>query len=318
MRGEHRSPTFAALSWLLFLSLLASVLACRSPGPSSAHTAELRASDPRVPIEFFKERFVFCRGLVNGHEVDMLLDSGAGVTVLSRSLADRLQLEGESDRRIQGSGGRQSVLWAEDVRIDVGPLTLRGLRTAVLDVGALEEELGRELPVILGREVFASCVVELDPARRTLALLDPASFEYAGGGTTLPFVPVNGGWITAARVNGLSLSLDVDTGSGANLILFPEFARRAGLLSEPAPEPTRYLLGVGGRTPIHDIVVDSFELGDREFTGLPAQIHAGDTGALSTSAAEGNLGAGVLYRFRTTFDAKARQLHLEGTRPPSD
>lgn len=307
----------SALTTACALLLVLGGSACLGSPHRARHAAELGPA-VSIPIELYRGRYVFCHGRVDGREVEMLLDSGAGVTVLSEALAAELQLDDLRDGRVQGVGGRQAARWADGVRLELGNLTLSDLRVAILDLSEIGCALGRELPVILGREVFTSCVVDVDPARATLTLSDPRSFTYEGPGATLPLIGGNGGWITIVRANGGEpFQVDVDTGSGGNLTVFGGLAREVGLLAADLPPPTDFTLGVGGRNPVRSAALDSLELGGYALQDVPIQVDAGpegnaqNGGAFATSSAGGNLGAGVLHRFRTIFDTRRRHLHLE-------
>ncbi|MEZ4652694.1 MAG: aspartyl protease family protein [Candidatus Eisenbacteria bacterium] len=50
-------------------------------------------STPWMPIELHQGRYVFLQGTVNGEPTDIVLDSGAGITVLDRPTVERLHLE---------------------------------------------------------------------------------------------------------------------------------------------------------------------------------------------------------------------------------
>ena len=116
---SSRRPAGARPPRALRVAVLAAVpllvgTACRTLRPARP-AAELRTGPP-IPITIFRDRYVFCPGRVNGHGTEMLVDSGAGVTILSSAFAAELGLDGQSDHnRIMGIGGRQSARWGSGV-----------------------------------------------------------------------------------------------------------------------------------------------------------------------------------------------------------
>src|SRR5690606_17959428 len=99
-----------------------------------------------MPIELYKERWIYLRGRVNGRETDLLLDSGAGMTVLDRAFAASAGLEAAGAVAARGTGGVTEAGVLDAVTIELGELALGPMAAAVLDLSEIERKSGRVMP----------------------------------------------------------------------------------------------------------------------------------------------------------------------------
>jgi len=95
---------------------------------------------------------IIVQGHVNGHgPVDMILDTGASGTVISREVASQagIPLEG-SEREASGPDTLQKVLAVDLARLEVGELELSNLKVAAMDLTPLNKKAQMNASVILG------------------------------------------------------------------------------------------------------------------------------------------------------------------------
>ena len=131
-----------------------------------------------VPFELFRENRIVLNGRLAGNDTSMILDSGAGVTVVDRDYAKKIGLKKGMKITAQGVGGSQDAELVEDVTVEVGNLKLTGVSVAVIDLDAVEKGIGRPIPVILGRELFMSSVVGIDFNQQLLTLSPAKNFGH--------------------------------------------------------------------------------------------------------------------------------------------
>ena len=93
-----------------------------------------------VPFELFRENRIVLNGRLTGNDTSMILDSGAGVTVVDRDYAKQIGLKKGMKITAQGVGGNQDAELVEDVTVEVGNLKLTGVSVAVIDLDAVEIE----------------------------------------------------------------------------------------------------------------------------------------------------------------------------------
>ncbi len=267
-----------------------------------------------IDVNLVHKRYLYVPGRINGAETEIVLDSGAGITVVDRSFADEIGLGGGGAIAATGTGGSVEASLASDVTIAIGGAELHGLTVAIVDLSALTERYGVSMPVILGKELFNNVVVDVDYPNARLAFEDADTFAYDGPGHVLALVPdENGLKLVHGSIEGREPALfALDTGSGGTLTIFSHYATENDLLAGRPRISDSISGGVGGTTVQKCSTLRSFTLAGYEMTDVPADFHVeANRGAFDTKDIAGNLGAGILSRFRVIFDYPRGRLLLE-------
>ena len=266
-----------------------------------------------LAVDLHQKRYVYLRGEVNGVATDIVLDSGAGMTVLDGALAKELGLRVEGELEARGTGGNVGAGIVSGVTVKLAGMEVGPLPAAVIDLSGVGRRVGRPLPVILGKEIFHALVVDLDYPGSRIRFLDAASFRYDGPGRKLDLIPAEDGHksLRLAIEGGEPVVVGLDTGQGGALSVFRHYADERGFLSG-RPVSERRGGGVGGATTMKVATLRSVTIAGYELKGVPAAFQATDVrGAFDTKRQEGNLGAGILSRFRVLFDYGRACLWLE-------
>jgi hypothetical protein len=289
----------------------------RRPGaqeaPVLARLAGGAAVTDWIPVELYMDRWIFVEGLVNGQPTSIVLDSGAGITVLDRATSDGLGLVASGAVPAQGIGGTTTAGIVEGVGLEIGALSLGPVTAATLDLSDIGRQLGRPMPVILGKELFHALVVDVDYPNARLRFLDPARFTYDGAGHRLEVIPGGDGHRhVRMAIEGLPEAVfALDTGQGGALTVFRRYADDNRLL-EGRRTSRAQGGGVGGTIETTTATLRSVTLAGFEVKDVPTSFHRDDVGgAFDTAKLAGNLGAGILNRFRVTFDYAHDCLWLE-------
>lgn len=292
---------------------LADALFARPEAVRLARLPEGAAVTAWMPVDLYKERWIYVRGKVNGRETDLLLDSGAGMTVLDRAFAASAGLEVAGAVATRGTGGVAEAGVLEGLTIELGELALGPMAAAALDLSEIERKSGRAMPVILGKELFHAVTVEVDYPGRRIRFHDPARFRYQGTGRSTELLPAEDGHksLRIAMEGGEPVVVGLDTGQGGALTVFGHYAEARGLLAgRPLSEVKSG--GVGGFRISKTATLRSVELAGYELANVPVTIHTEDVGgAFDTTRQAGNLGTALLNRFRVVFDYAADRLWLE-------
>jgi predicted aspartyl protease len=290
-----------------------SVFARPGAGTRVARLSEGTTVSAWQSIELHLERWIYLRGSMNGVATDILLDSGAGMTVLDRAFAESAGLRAEGAVAARGTGGVTEAGMVEGVTLQIGDLIIGPLTAAVIDLADVAQRIGRPMPVILGKEVFHAMVVDVDYPGARIRFLDPAKFRYEGPGHRLDLIAGEEGHksLLLSMEGGEPVVVGLDTGQGNALSVFGHYAQERGFL-------TRRLLseskggGVGGTTISKTATLTSVTLAGFELKDVPVTIHQENVkGAFDTKRQAGNLGAGLLNRFRVLFDYEHDALWLE-------
>lgn len=275
------------------------------------------SDDPAVtawmPIELFKERWIYLRGRVNGRETDLLLDSGAGMTVLDRAFAESAGLESAGAVAARGTGGVTEAGMVEGVTLELGDLRMGPMAAAVLDLSEIAQKSGRAMPMILGKELFHAVVVDVDYPGRRIRFHDPARFRYDGPGRSTELLPGEDGHksLRLQMESGEPVVVGLDTGQGGALTVFGHYAEERGFLSGRRLSEAKSG-GVGGFRILKTGTLRSVTLAGFEIANVPVTFHTENVkGAFDTKRQAGNLGAGLLNRFRVLFDYENDRLWLE-------
>lgn len=261
-----------------------------------------------VPFELFRENRIVLSGRVNGNDTPMLLDSGAGVTTMDRDYARQIGLKKGIKITAQGTGGRQDAELVQDVTVEVGNLKLSGVTVAVIDLDAIEKAIGRPIPVILGREVFANSVVDLDFDKLLLTLSPAKNFPAPSGATevklkrdgTLHFLPIS--------VDGQApVEAALDLGNGGALSLSKEYHESVPAIGK-LPYAVGLSGGVGGLHETKRVTMPTVEIGGYTFNNVPTDLGSVAEGPYDKRA---NAGIQLFKQFHLTLDLGHDRLWLK-------
>ncbi|HEX6858892.1 MAG TPA: retropepsin-like aspartic protease [Caulobacteraceae bacterium] len=251
---------------------------------------------------------------LEGREVTALLDSGAQYSVIDRKVADEMALPSTFAPLVAvGVGGQAQLGRGATVNVQVGDLALSGLKAGILELGPVATAEGLSAPLILGQDVLAQVVADIDFPNRRLMLASPDRHIAPEGAVAAPVK--RAGRALTAQVWAGSTSVDavIDTGATVVLALAKDVAEAAGLLAgQTAREGTSVVLGGALKGQI--IRLEAVAFAGSVFTDVdvmlfPPQRIPGFPRAL--------IGTGALRRFRTILDHKNGELHLIRPAPSS-
>ncbi|HEY6195461.1 MAG TPA: aspartyl protease family protein [Candidatus Eisenbacteria bacterium] len=143
----------------------------------------------------------------------MFLDTGAGSTVLDRSLADELALRHVGKTRM-GDPANPEAIAADLVRIDslrIGPASFEGIEAASWDRSGLRRDANPPRGVI-GFALFRELLLTLDYPGAQVRLAH-GTLPTADSQTVLPYTDPNGIPVVPIEVAGAMFEADLDTGS---------------------------------------------------------------------------------------------------------
>lgn len=137
-----------------------------------------------VPFRFI-DSHLFVPVIVECKERLWILDTGAGITVISRKFAGELGIESRGDMQGAGAGGNVTVAFATLPAFSVKGIEFDAQQVAVIDMDELNRMIGFETAGILGFDFLSRFVTRIDYANELLSFYDPDTYSYSGGGTPL-------------------------------------------------------------------------------------------------------------------------------------
>jgi hypothetical protein len=238
------------------------------------------------------------------------IDTGAGVSLISRNVVDRAHLQvNKSSRPLVGGLSTSPIASNEEAKLSSLALGQPGNHIATRAVAAVVANLPGSIDGILDpTDVFSPLGYSVDLPNRELQVFDPSS-----QGLRLTQVPRGGTvvrWVREAANNRPFVRLEdgrlalIDTGSGFGLGLTD--GRVVGGRNHGQVE-NRTDLG-GGRVESQEIAPQRISIGALVLNGVPADV--------LTGVAPGTpliLGRRALFPFKISFDPVARLISFEPT-----
>ena len=285
--------------------LLSSAAAAKTVSPAASHTQYPAGGAAAVPMDLTAGQPVVEVFLDGRGPYRMFLDTGAGSTVLDRSLAQELGLRKVGETKI-GDPANPEAISADQVWIDslrIGSVRFDGITAASWDRSDLRRDVNPPRGVI-GFAVFRELLLTLDYPGAQLRLAR-GRLAAADGQNVLRYTDPNGIPVIPVQVSGATLAADLDTGS-------------PGFLSIPARDTARVrfagplqIMG-RGRTVNSEVVfrgaaiAGAVAIGKHRFENPVVMVH--------DQLPNPNLGGRALRDFALTFDQRARSVRFERTR----
>lgn len=310
----------AAVAALLLLDVTQA--AALAEGRQSGAPAKAAEAGVAVPFEL-ANKDIYVRVEVRGRPLWFILDTGVKYTVIDLQTARKLALP-LGDPVPVGGGGAATVngnlLKGEDAvlpRVPGGTFPL----FLALPLDDIARRAGHEVSGIIGYDLFSRFVVEIDYKAGRIFLHDPAGYNYRGHGASFPitFNPAGHPVIGAEVVDGgraRAARFVFDIGSGATLILNRPFVEKEGFLAGGRPTvPWLAGYGIGGGVAGRVGRIEALRLGPFLLPQPVAIFSQSAVGAFAGSDEQGNIGAGVLDRFRLILDYPHKRIVLEPAAP---
>jgi predicted aspartyl protease len=307
--------TVGALAWI--------VTALAPAGRRDAQASSPRASlsfrhggHARIPFDL-RSQHAWIRGRLNGRDsVWIVVDTGASSSVMDQGVAHDLGLERVGQHEAIGAGGRQRSVTVGGLKVELAGLTLERETIEAIDMGALTRIGGRPMQLVLGAELFQSCVVRFDYGAGVMDVWEPEHAPKHKQGVTVPMTLIDNhpyieGTLSVPGRAPLTGRFVIDTGSSGALMITPEVSARESLaLGFP-----RVLIamgrGVGGDLRNQVGRATSFSIGTLTFQGPIVVMPDPGGGQIAAPGSIGNIGGELLERCRVTFDYPRRTVGFE-------
>lgn len=244
---------------------------------------------------------------------NLLLDSGAGMTIVARNIAADLGLERTGELPTVGVGGLEAGSFIAVDSLSVGSAVMRELVAGELDLSSLNEIAQEPIDGILGYDLFARFVVRIDYYDSNLTLLLPDdSLTYGGSDTLALEVESNHPMIAATINDTIGGRFRIDTGSAGYLDLGNDVVSTYGLIEKSGSiREGMQLRGIGGAA-VTSVSgrLESFRIGTSTLRDIPCGFTTSDSGIMAIEGVDGNIGGGLLAKFTCTFDYPHGMLFL--------
>ncbi len=257
------------------------------------------------------------KGALNGRDgMTLVLDTGAGGSVIDAARAEALGLAAVGRHVTHGAGGAEEASTVYGVSVELPGLELTDLTMNTLPLEAIAAQGGKPMDGILGRPLLDRCVVEVDYPRRCLSFFDPEDYPGPRAGDEIPLsfkesLPYVKARIVLPDGRPISGKFVVDTGASTSVILNPTAIEREGVDASLAKTITVQARGVGGAREIRLTRMGRLDLGRFSLAQPIVALQPPGPGYISAPGTIGNIGGGILSRFKVTFDYRRHRMILE-------
>lgn len=272
----------------------------------------------RIPFRY-GTKHVWVRVSVNGSEpADFILDTGASSTAIDRDWAYSVGLEPEGRSVAQGFGGTAELQFARVKSLQVRAANGDGVRLPDFRAGLIdmadefEPTLWRKPAGLLGGDFLSHFVVTIDYDSSVVTLYDPERWHAPEGAEALP-MKMYGNIPTVEMTLGENCGgwFLVDVGNSGGLDMHGEAVRRCRLFQGLRRDRVEmYGGGVGGVFQVTMCRMDSLSLGSFTWDDPIVGLSLHGQGMLASEDVAGNIGNGILEKFRCVFDYPGGRLWL--------
>ncbi|AIE84098.1 aspartyl protease family protein [Fimbriimonas ginsengisoli] len=281
--------------------------------------APIQTPIAELPFELVGNH-IYLKGEAENRPISILLDSGAGMSVLDSGIAERWNIpRNKSGLPVTGAGAKPiqaQMLQGFKVRFAGTKIDQPIIIGIPLEQLAYLE--GRPLEAVVGNEFFQKYVVNIDYANRKVRLFNPEGYTYTGKGKELSIRLVGNhphidAEIEVPEIGKLPVEAVIDTGAGSSVNLtgrLMEAQKLDGHFPKSPIAPSG--AGVGGATTGRPGRLGSLSFGGFKLDRPVASMELSNGGALGTGAAYDILiGGDVMRRFDVTFDYSRKKLYLQ-------
>ncbi len=244
-----------------------------------------------------------------------LLDSGAGMNCITPELADELGLKAFGEISVVGVGGVERSRFRSGGQFELGPMVVKGLPWLEIDLAELQPIFGVQVRGVMGLDVFARSVVEIDRTAERVWVRDPSLFVPPGPASPM-VLDMNAPCVECTFSGGHRGWFRLDTGSDDTVTFHGPTVGRLGLTDGRRDLVRVHLAGVGGRLSGLRGPLSWFEICGQRFERPNVTYMNSAPGALNDPNTLGNIGGGLFSGYRLTIDVPHSSIFLTQSSPP--
>lgn len=271
-------------------------------------TAESKAGDNfkiEVPLDYSLS-LLFVEVSIGDSAYSFILDTGAGLTCLSRELAGGIEILETGGMSAAGAGGSLDATTGRIEEIRIGDLIVRDLAVMVIDIAPMAEMMGRRIDGIIGYNVLNRYSTTIDIAGGRLTFEGSETPLPSGEEiVAVPFQVYMGIPVVEATVDGAE-TLDFMIDTGATMSVLP---RAVATKLNPGQE-LEGAVAAGADSRQIEMAVARFDelaigeaIADDPVLSYPLTVEKTDPiGSAIDTANRGVIGTAILSKFVVTLN----------------
>ncbi len=265
-----------------------------------------------IPFELFGDH-IFIKASVDGSEpLDMIFDTGSGITVIDKDVADRLQLVQRevvlNEGMVKGSLIKHNTISINGYQME------ENINVYAAELDHLEISLGREFDGIVGYDFMRHHTVRINYNEKILQV-----YEYGDGptqGTPIPFelvhsIPVIEGTVVLNNGEPHDGTFFVMTGAGTTLDFNTPYANKYDVIHKTGKHYSYPIKTISDVEAIqYEGHIISFQFGPEKLEDIAIGISQVKTGIHGHKEVSGILGNQILSMFNITYDYANKMLYM--------
>lgn len=271
-----------------------------------------------IPFTLNNDHIIIKINLNGSGDLNFLFDSGAGGTLISKSVVDSLGFKKLTTRKNVGVSGAHEVDLIKGVKLSVQGKKLGNISLLSTNTHFEELDNGQKVDGVIGYPILSKYVVEINYANNLIKLYHTSSYSYSGEGKVvplylvynLPIADANFSLYNKVVIKGNFL---MDTGARSDVIISAPTVVKYELAENIGDFYTvRKRIGSSGRrTKLRYGRLASLEIAGYDFKNIPVALSSDDKGILANPSFDGIIGNRLLKRFNVIFDYEHKVLYLE-------
>lgn len=254
---------------------------------------------------------------VNGSEPGwFIFDTGAESTVLDAGLTKMFGIRQLGKTVANGAAGSATAGIVKGITLEFSGIKLTNLTGYTLPLASFGPTFGVKISGIIGNDIIAKMIAEIDYLSYTLTLYQPDAFVPDAKAEVLPltisgnlpFVQVQ---IAPYGRKSISAKMEIDTGSSGSVLFNGPFVRNHRLISSLVAKMASKTGGVGGTGTSIVGRIANLRFGKSQLSEPIAILYKGTKGDNASSDYGGLLGGAIFRRFKLTIDMSGRRLFLQ-------
>jgi hypothetical protein len=243
----------------------------------------------------------------------LILDTGAGASMLSEAFAQKIRVRGSDDVPAIGIGQAVSHgTTSGGIAFSLAGLTFRNAHWEILPDTSLDASFGLPVVGIFGMDLLREFVVRIDYAAQRVEFIKPEAFQPpTGDAVCLPLNASDQGFMVAANVKTEPAEAEghflLDTGNNGTFGLSKLFQDRHPELKF-RPFAQSGASGIGGSLQMSEAICPALELGAMRIAHPLVDLDQAVQGV--EAEMDGGIGNEIWRRFDVTLDLPHQKMYL--------
>lgn len=257
-----------------------------------------------VPAEI-SGGMIYVKVKVNGKDAEFVLDTGAGINVVTPSAAKRLGIKGGAETEVQGVAAKTTTQVTTLESLAVGDYVANQQPAIIVELPKLLACDG-----LIGFHFLSQGVVTLDYAGSTVTFDRSGGFKAPADAKSAPMTLHNNVPTIEISAAGKSGRAQMDSGASNSLTFFPKFIEETRLKDRLTKSRLDRAVGVGGGMATVTGWFDGYTVAGFKTPGSYVQLASRGKGVFNDATLAGNLGYEEMRRFTISIDYKHSTTYL--------